>query len=225
MNNIPNVVSNALSSIISDAVTIIAPGLPTASLCTAIQMTTHHLLNRRTEEAFEILLEETRDGVFPSRTPDDISSVLGMMLRYQRAAIEGSAKINLRIMASIFKGVLEKDTIYPDKFQSMANRISDLTIEEIQTISLIYKYRRAVEKLKADSPTPLGFENFEKIASDVFGNMYDDARKMLAYCSSASRTGLVMQQNDQNLFPYTTTHIMDDLVQLSDFQRILSDEI
>lgn len=219
MNNI----TNALSSIVSDTISIIAPGLPTSSLCSAIQMTTHHLLNKRTNEAFEILLEETRTGVFPLRTPDDISSVLGMMLRYQRAAIEGSAKINLRIIASIFKGILENDFIYPDKFQSMANRIADLTIEELRIIALVYKYRNAVQEEIERVGTSYS-QDCDRVGKDVFGEEYDQPKKILAYCASASRTGFIIQQYDQNLFPYTSTHIMDELVNLSEFQNIMQGE-
>ncbi|MFA5593260.1 MAG: hypothetical protein WC989_08105 [Micavibrio sp.] len=217
-------ITGAFSSIVSDALSIIAPGLPTATLCTAIQMSTHHLLHKRTDEAFEILLEETRDGVFPSRTPDDISSVLGMMLRYQRAAIEGSAKVNLRIMASIFKGILEQECVYPDKFQSMANRISDLTVEELWVVALVYKYKRAIDEKRERTERDLSFSECDEIGDQIFGKDYKNQDRVLAYCASASRAGLIMPQYDQNLFRYTTTHIMDELVVLSDFQKILDKE-
>lgn len=211
-------IDRAASSAVSDAIALFAPGLPTASLANAIESTIHTLLRKRNDQAFELLLEEIRDGIFPSRTEEDISDLLGMMLRYQRAAIEGSAKINLRIMARVFKGLCQKDVIYPEKFQNFANRIADLTIEEIQTIALVYQYKTEIEKHK-----PFGFEQCDKIAERVFGQQIKNPSNLLAHCAAASRTGLVMHQGDLNLFAYTTTPIMDELVGLTEFQKILDE--
>ena len=76
-------------------------GVPTS---TAMQIY-EDILAKRAAEANEILLSEIRQGHFGNIDQNEAVSIIA---RFQRDAMEGVAKNNLRLMARVINGMAEK---------------------------------------------------------------------------------------------------------------------
>lgn len=110
-------------------------GLPTG---TAMQIY-NGILDKRTKEAMEILLSEVRQGSFKNVHQDEIVSVVA---RFQRDAMEGTAKNNLRLMARVINGMAKKEELKAPSFLNFANVLSGLTEEEITVLA----FKAAIQK-------------------------------------------------------------------------------
>lgn len=92
------------------------------------------IIQKRKEEALEIMLSELRDGQFVDLDENEIVSVVA---RYQRCAVEGAAKTNLRLLARLIKGMADKRALRADNFMRYADILSGLSHEELVVISIM----------------------------------------------------------------------------------------
>lgn len=89
------------------------------------------LLRRRAAAAKEILIAKLRYGAADVTDIADVDEVAAMVFRYARAASEGTARRNLRLMASVLTGQLTRKPLYADEFLRWADLIASLSREEI----------------------------------------------------------------------------------------------
>ncbi|MGI4807500.1 MAG: hypothetical protein ACRYF2_05255 [Janthinobacterium lividum] len=101
-----------------------------------------HLLRRRVEWARDILLDELRQG---EKTLSDleVEEVVAVLLRYARAAQEGTARLNLRLMAKVIAGQVERGVLYADEFLRNADLIAGLKREEVILLGTIHRHWHA----------------------------------------------------------------------------------
>ena len=183
--------------------------------------TTQNILRQRSEKAFNILCEELRNGDYPTCSTDDIDPAVAMMLRYQRAALEGAARLNLRLLARVFAGVGQNRPMVADEFQSWADTLEGLRRSEIIAIAEVHRYTTDLESKGKPNGLGKGANRFaESLVPDPFRNM----NELYAICESATRTGLIIRNLDMNLFPYLSTSLMKDLTELADFHDIIRKE-
>lgn len=97
-----------------------------------------HVLTRRLEAGRDVLLEELSRGerALNSRKPDDLVSILYC---YLRAAQEGAARINLRLMARVIAGQAIQGALYADDFFREAGALASLTRSEITLLAAMAK--------------------------------------------------------------------------------------
>ncbi|MCK5374353.1 MAG: hypothetical protein KAJ40_03630 [Alphaproteobacteria bacterium] len=107
-------------------------GVPTA---TALQIY-NDVLDKRSQIAMEILLKELRQGNFECVDQNDAVSIIA---RYQRNAMEGVAKNNLRLIACVINGMSEKKSLKAPTFLKYANILADLTDDEIIVLGIMAK--------------------------------------------------------------------------------------
>ncbi len=107
-------------------------GVPTA---TALQIY-NDVLDKRSQTAMEILLKEIRQGNFECIDQNDAVSIIA---RYQRNAMEGVAKNNLRLIACVINGMSEKKSLKAPTFLKYANILADLTDDEIIVLGIMAK--------------------------------------------------------------------------------------
>lgn len=118
-------------------------GIPTA---TAAQIY-KDILAKRSEEALEILFSQVRQGDFSGLDQNDVVSVIA---RFQRDAMEGIAKNNLRLMARMIKGMAEKSELNAPSFSRYANILASLTDKEIRILAVMTQFRDEVASNSGD---------------------------------------------------------------------------
>lgn len=95
-------------------------------------------VKRRREQAREILFEEIAEG---RGKPVDLFSdeAVAVTMRYVRAASEGKARINLRLLAKAIAGQLRHGNLVADEFFLYADALADLTRDEIHLLAIMYR--------------------------------------------------------------------------------------
>jgi len=182
-------------------------GIPTN---TASQIYTD-ILNKRAHEALEILLAEIRQGNFENIDQDEAVSIIA---RYQRAAIEGAAKRNLRMMAKVIRGMAEKQDLTAPSFMKYANILASLTKDEILVLGIMSKSNWGIfiGDRNASEFKKHGIENYESVQQAlmrtglVLMNIHSDSEDVRE--SMALGTNMKRMQSHK---VYTLTPLMTEI--------------
>jgi hypothetical protein len=105
-------------------------------LAEGIRESIRRLLKGRLEAAREIFLEEARSGIAAGSVPPD--EFVSAALRYSRAALEGTARRNLRLMAQVMvHNVPQAPSLYADEFLRWADVLASLRREECIAVATL----------------------------------------------------------------------------------------
>ena len=131
-------------AIFADVTTALVKSLGTAAL--------KAFVNRRAMEAREILLEEVRKAEIDAAKAASEDDVIAVVFRFERAVREGTARLNIRLMAKAMAGRLKYDRLVADEFLLFADALATLSRDEIIIIAEMLSAYRAVQK-KPPGPT------------------------------------------------------------------------
>jgi hypothetical protein len=107
---------------------------------------------RRTEQARDILFEELRQANISDAQAVSEDDAIAVIVRYLRAAREGAARLNLRLLAKAIAGKLRTGSLVADEFLQYAEALAALSRDEIQVIGTMYRYWRAHQDLASTDP-------------------------------------------------------------------------
>ena len=127
-----------LSALVGDAFAVkerVAGNLAGAGLA----LVAGQLLRWRTERARDILLDELRRGERTLSAPE-VDETVAVLLRYGRAAQEGTARLNLRLMAKVIAGQIQQKVLYADEFLRHADVIAGLRREEVILLGALQRH-------------------------------------------------------------------------------------
>lgn len=187
-------------------------GVPTS---TAMQMY-EDMLAKRAEEATEILLSEVRQGRFDGVDQNEAVSIIA---RYQRDAMEGVVKNNLRLMARMIKGMAEKKELNAPSFSRYANILASLTDKEMRILAVMVRFDRNTRKPEF----PLHRQaqaTFDKHFAERHWALTEVTQQAEGHLQALMRTGLVnmhISQMGQPTQKYELTKLMDEILQYADF--------
>lgn len=186
-------------------------GVPTATVMNIYQ----DILDKRANEAFEILVSEIRDGNFDEQDQHEVVSVCA---RYQRDAMEGVAKQNLRLLARVINGMAEENELRAPTFLKYANILASLNEEEITVLGIM-----ACQKDAQGNPIK---GDIEKTKSKA---LYDALQEVVPgdpeiILQTLLRTGLVKMDTGSyygsssgvDTSKYTLTPLMDEILRYTD---------
>lgn len=94
---------------------------------------------RRAETARDLLLEELRRANIGEVQVASEDDAIAVIIRYLRAATEGSARLNLRLLAKVIAGKLRSGTLVADEFLQYAEALAPLSRDEIMVVGTLYK--------------------------------------------------------------------------------------
>lgn len=97
------------------------------------------LLRRRAVHARDILLDVLRRGERTLSAPE-VDETVAVLLRYGRAAQEGTARLNLRLMAKVIAGQVQQKVLYADEFLRHADIIASLRREEVILLGALQRH-------------------------------------------------------------------------------------
>jgi hypothetical protein len=106
-------------------------------------------LRRRTEQARDILLAELRRANISDAQAASEDDAIAVIIRYFRAAREGAARLNLRLLASAIAGKLQSRRLVADEFLQYAEALGSLTREEVIVLGTMYRYWTAQQSCAA----------------------------------------------------------------------------
>lgn len=97
-------------------------------------------LKQRSADAQKILFEELRNG---GKQPEQVAAEddsIAVVHGYMRAAWEGRARVNLRLLAKAITGQLQRGTLVADEFYLYAESLAGLSRDEVILISTLLRH-------------------------------------------------------------------------------------
>lgn len=111
----------------------------------------NQVFKKRTEAAREIAIEEMQKGQRSNLDFADADEFVAIVYRYIRAAREGAATLNLRLMAKVMRGQIVSESMYASDFLAYADIISTLRREEVVYLATLLKLTKEGLRLPKDS--------------------------------------------------------------------------
>lgn len=216
-----NALSETIGVVLDELVAAGTGSLPGVS-------TAKHALGRwfanRARDAREILIEELASG---KKTAFEVAAddeAIAVIVRYLRAATEGNARLNLRLLAKAITGQLRRGHLYAEDFLRFAGMLESLTRDEIILLATLYRYTRAEREHRdwhpgSDPPPPWGAAR-----SDLAKRNFQSVGYVDAVAARAQRSGLIAARSAYGGLIYALTPVFEELSQTVDFQDALQKE-
>lgn len=180
------------------------------------------VLSWRLEEAEDILDSELRQVKRRLSRVGEVEEATGMVLRYIRAAQEGTSLINLRIMAKVIRGLAARSRAKAADFLRYADAVASLTVEEICVVTSLLE--KTVELDELGLSKERDNKAWAEMIEDLVPRMFTDQQHVAEILLAASRTGLVTKAAPFKLGPFCTTPFLHDLAELASLQRAITEE-
>ena len=205
-------------AIVQDAMSLLMiPGGSIAGL------TIENLFSSRAKAAREILLEELRSG---RTTLDDaeVEETVAILERYLRAAKEGTARLNLRLMAKVIAGQKESRALTASEFLYYADMLASLRRDEIILLATIYKTWASHEGYVPPNEAHRMISALSEAQNQLIPSVFSDTDMFIATAGAITRTGLLIGSPGDGLTLFKPSPLMDKLYALAPFEAALSAE-
>lgn len=177
----------------------------------------------------DVLFDEIEQGNTYNIAADD---KISMLHRYTQAAMNGAARLNLRLLAktinSLAKGANENNPLYANEFNRYAAALESLSHEEVNLLAQLYDIRKRDEdELKVFDDSKLrSYAHY--YATLLYSLEYSNTAQIAevkAMACSLQRTGLLYQTVDsKGAIVYALSPFFDKVIELADFQAALDKE-
>jgi hypothetical protein len=189
----------------------LAPGL----LGTAIK----EYLRQRAEEARLVLLDEVKKANIDAANAASKDDAIAVVFRFERAVREGTARLNLRLMAKAMAGSLHIGTLVADEFLLYADALATLSRDEIIVIAAILREHRRRRSLLQNENGDTWWR--ARIALEAEGWSSDRAGTA---ATRAQRSGFIRAFQVQDYPTFQPTVMLVDLGRTVDFEDALRAE-
>jgi len=185
-----------------------------------VSATFHHVIKGRVDKAKAILLEELEKGSATLFDVSDVDEVAAMVFEYITAAQRGAARMNLRILAQVFSGIVSAKPVYADDFLRWSSDLSTLSREEAIALGVIYK-----NDVKARSLVDVKQEDrvnsaFTATREELIGpdKLFKNDDEFGALFGALVRTGLVVPWPGFDNLIYSASEKLRKLMSLADIE-------
>jgi hypothetical protein len=177
-----------ISAVVSDWFTYFSlPGGATGGWATGAVI--QHFMRRRLEAARDILFDELRSG--EKRLPAvQIDEGVAIICRYFRAAQEGAARINLRLLSSAIADQARRSALVADDFLRDADMIASLRREEILLLAELH-HAWGSDSLQQSDPANQPEEGVRWATSRLVPGVFKDRQSLEAAAGALLRTGML----------------------------------
>lgn len=138
-----------------------------------------------------------------------------MAVRYLRAITEGVARQNLELLAEALVSAASEPTFQPDEFKRHADRLEELTREEIFALAAVIRAKRATS---ADDR--VGRYN-AIVREAILTGLFADEDAVDDVLSALTRTGWIAAKSGFSFFGYLPTPSLDGVERLVDFDAVI----
>jgi len=133
--NLPSLVANAIADILG---AFQIPGASTLGMLSGAAI--EELLAKRVENARKIIIEELAHARRPLEDVHERDEIVAIVYRYLDAARQGAARLNLRLLAKVASGQVEREEIRADVFLRHAEMLSSLAREEVIFLATLHRH-------------------------------------------------------------------------------------
>lgn len=213
-----------VAAIVSDVLSV--AGIPGSS---TLQEAVKRLVAKRLNDARVIFLEELRRGDKELSHVGEEDEVAAILFRYQRAAVEGAARLNLRLLAAVAAGQSVQGGFKADEFLAWSDDLAGLRREEIIVLAAMYEAENAPPADLGPNKTLAMWQHqgkWERVCGAVIPDPFAAREEVLAAAASASRSGLAMISGggyDLAVTTVTTTKLRR-LLELAPIEPLLGRE-
>ncbi|WP_155903012.1 hypothetical protein [Marinobacter gelidimuriae] len=188
-----------------------------------------NLFRERAEKAREIALNEMAKC---ERSEFDLASAdqfVAIVYRYQRAALEGAAYLNLSILAKIMKGQTTEGSVYASEFGEFAEVVTSLKTKEIVylgTLIRMHKEKKLVKKGSSDEYYELDQSVRITMIKVLVGTVhFSEIRDLISCESSLQRTALIYPSSVlvSGSTIFSPTSELERLASLVEFEEVLGE--
>jgi len=174
-------------------------------------------LQRRSDEARAILLDELRLGNIDAANVAAEDDRVAVVYRYLRASWEGSARVNLRLLAKAIVGCLKTNTLVADAFLPHADALAMLSRDEIILLAMMCR----IQSRFGDAPpiNELWPPTVQKLEGIGWSKDYADA-----IAGRAMRSGYVLAASAWSALSFRPSPLLLDLCKTVDFDDALRRE-
>lgn len=145
------------------------------------------------------------------------------MLRYNRAAQEGAARLNLRLMAKVIAGQVRHDVLYADEFLRHAEVLAGLRREEVMLLGALQRHWWASD-LQEQSGLDRGNEARRRVIGELVPLPFPDVLEFSAAEAATVRTGFLAGWDTMGGAVYGPTRAFERLCRLIGLDSALEAE-
>ncbi|MCX4151752.1 MULTISPECIES: hypothetical protein [Paraburkholderia] len=174
------------------------------------------LLKTRREAARTIMLRALKEGSV-TLCESDLEESVAVLYRYLRAAEEGAARRNLRLLAGVFAGQVSGQSIAADEFLYYADILSPLRREEVLLLGTLH--RIWIEQCAASpdvSKRRTG--TLGALKAELIPSVFEDDSDFVSVLASLTRTGLVSPFSGFGGEYYQPSPLLQRLARMVDFE-------
>lgn len=198
------------AQVAGEVITLFAPG--GGLLAKAVD--TH--LARKSQEAVEIAIEELAKGNVDFDEAD-AEPFVAILLRYSKAASEGAARRNLRLLMQIVVGLKRNKALDGDAFRRWAGILEHMTRDELMLIGqAIIIQRRKQEGVQGID------ENFWQLLKDAMEAGRYSVAEVPALAASVGRYGVLIPVSAYGGIAYRPSPWLEELASLVDHSALIS---
>lgn len=217
------VISTIIRGVADDVLGALVPGL-SGTLGAIADATWDKVRRERIQRGNERLLEELRKGEV--RLGDhSMPEAVAIVERFQRAALEGTALLNLRLMAKVIAGQAHLGVLRADEFLYQANLLGSLRREEVILVAMLLRKKREHDSKPRDAGESRSGADWNAAAAELVPGTFRTTEEMRATGLAATRTGLVMDDNSiDGIGRFTASPLLEQLASLIDIEDALARE-
>lgn len=181
-------------------------------------------LKKRSSEAQTILFDELRTG---GKLPEQVAAHddgIAVIHGYMRAAWDGRARVNLRLLAKAITGQLQLGTLIAEEFYLYAESLAGLSRDEIILISTLFRHHTKIPNVPEEE---MGDREQQSPWLAAMADM--EAKgwskdKTSAVAGRCMRSGFVIAQSAWGGLAYKASPMLLDLCKTVDFDDALRRE-
>ena len=185
------------------------------------------LFNDRAEKARAIAIQEIKKCGRSKFDLPDADQFIAIVYRYARAALEGTAELNLKILAKIMKGQAIEGAIYATEFNEFADIVSSLKTREVVylgTMLRLYSKGNLVQKEDSNDSYDIEQSVMIRMIKQLQGTEHFPEKRDLKACEAGlQRTSLIypVSQLISGGTIYAPSSDLERLAQLVEFNELL----
>lgn len=212
---------NLVTAVMSDRLSA-AHVTAASTVATGVSELLKTVMRGRQEAAANILCQELKAGTY-KLDEEDLPDAVAILYRFQRAAEEGAAKLNLRLLAAVFSGQATQKSIAADDFLYLADILAPLKREEVILLGTMLRLHSG-EGEEVKSPKDV----YVALVNELVPSVFEDGADFRATAGALLRTGLLVANvppttygSGGNGFIYEPTRLLLRLNGLANIEGVL----
>lgn len=195
-----------------------------ATLRSGLEVAWESYRARKEAEALKLLAHELRQAHL---TVDDLVArheTAAMVFMLLRAAIEGAARINLRILAKALRGYTVRGETEEERYARLIEIIKFMSRKELVVLAALHDACRELSAAGWNDGTAT-VTTERAVAKKLVPSIIESDAELRAVMGALTRTGFVAVLSTYGALAFVTTPLAKDAVVLASLKEALAEEV